>query len=52
MKDINPLAKQYANHTVEALDQLTDAGLDIITDIRHQECVDMRRSWIAENAPK
>ena len=52
MKDINPLAKQYANYTVEALDQLTDAGLDIITDIRHQECVDMRRSWIAENAPK
>ena len=52
MKDINPPAKQYANYTVEALDQLTDAGLDIITDIRHQECVDMRRSWIAENAPK
>lgn len=52
MKDIDPLAKQYANYTVEALDQLTDAGHDIITDIRHQKCVDMPRSWIAENAPK
>ena len=52
MKDINPPAKQYANYSFEALDQLTDAGLDIITDIRHQECVDMRRSWVAKNAPK
>ena len=51
-KNIDPLAKQYANYTVEALDQLTDAGHDIITDIRHQKCVDMPRSWIAENAPK
>ena len=52
MKDINPPAKQYANYSFEALDQLTDAGLDIITDIRHQECVDMRHSWVAEKAPK
>ena len=52
MKDINPPTKQYADYTVEVLDRLTNAGLDIITDVRHQECLEMRRSWIIENTPK
>lgn len=52
LKDLSPPAKQYAGYTVEALDQLTQAGLDIITDIRREECIKMRRDWITQQVPQ
>lgn len=46
LADLNPPEKRYGNYTVEALNELGAAGLDIVTGVRHAECVDMRRAWM------
>lgn len=49
VSDLSPPAKQYGGYTVEALNDLAGAGLDIITGVRTAECVEMRRTWLARN---
>ena len=46
LADLSPLNKQYGGYTVEALNELGEAGLDIVTDVRRDECVEMRRDWM------
>ena len=52
MHDINPPAKRYGKYTVEALNELTDAGLEIVTGVRLAECIEMRRNWLSAHPPK
>ena len=49
LADLNPLEKRYGGYTVEALNELGEAGLEITAGVRHRECVEMRRAWFAQN---
>ena len=47
--DLHPPEKRYGGYTVEALNELGEAGLEIVSGVRHRECVDMRRAWLEQN---
>ena len=46
---LNPPEKRYGGDTVEALNALGEAGVEITAGGRHRECVKMRRAWFARN---
>ena len=48
LADLNSLEKRYGAYTVEALNELGEAGLELTTGVRHRECVEMRRAWCAQ----
>ena len=47
--DLKPPEKRYGGYTVEALNALGEAGVEITAGVRHRECVKMRRAWFARN---
>ncbi len=41
--------RDYGGYSVEALLELTGCSLDVVTDIKLDECNDVRRAWYAES---
>ena len=48
LADLNP-PESVGGYTVEALNALGEAGVEITAGVRHRECVEMRRAWFAQN---